>query len=268
MKTRKIYFLATIFVPLLLTYACSPSSLGSPQATATSAVKASYTTKWHEESHCTLIVEMEANMDFYAEVNWGDGRPVEGSEASSSVRGADLVVGHPYVFNGTYNVHLTMYHLDHRTHMHDYVILDESFPVTAATCWPTPTPFSTPASSGGNYYQACQGAPGSQIQVGMSVSLMGNFSTMDSVGQGFLFTDPGNNSSTNTSFFAIAGPIWTVLHGPECTDNQVWWQIQDRRGNTGWAYEAMQWPNGSCTYSLLPGEYYEHVFQEDCHRAP
>ncbi len=267
MTTRKIYFLAAILVPLILTYACSPGSPGSPQATATSTAKASYSTEWQD--HCTLVVVMEANMGFYAEIDWGDGRPMEASESNlPGVRGADLVVGHPYEFNGTYTVHLTMYHMDYRSQTHDYIILDKSFPVTATTCWPTPTPFSTPAASGGNYYQACQGAPGSQIQVGMSVSLMGNFSTMDRVGQGFLFTDPGNNSPTDSSFFAIAGPYWTVLHGPQCADNQVWWQIRDRRGNTGWAYEAMQWSNGSCTYSLLPGEQYEHVFQEDCHRTP
>lgn len=64
----------------------------------------------------------------------------------------------------------------------------------------------------------------------------------------------------------VDGSGMDVVDGPVCTDNMVWWKVQDSRGISGWAYEASTFFTATgCSYALVPTYNSLPLGGGDCH---
>jgi hypothetical protein len=140
--------------------------------------------------------------------------------------------------------------------------------VILSTDTTNPAAAQPPAAPSTNYnngfYEACPGAPGSQLSIGKKVQITGRFPTADTAGDIELYSTPSIKGQMTGNI--VGGYNWTISDGPTCADNMVWWKLQDKQGNTGWAFEASTFMTASgCSYALVPEENNKFYDNGDCH---
>lgn len=90
----------------------------------------------------------------------------------------------------------------------------------------TPTP---PAASG----FPCPGSPASRLKVGIQAKVgdVGGYSLT-------IYAEPGYEFEE--LYYLEEGAPFTIIGGPACINNQLWWEINIDQGNTGWTPETSE----------------------------
>jgi hypothetical protein len=99
--------------------------------------------------------------------------------------------------------------------------------VSAATALPTPTITQAAPLT----WQACPGAPPSELHVGNRAMVSLNPPLPNNV--------RAQPDITSKFLFAIQpGEVVEIIDGPGCSNNWVWWQVKTQDGRTGWTAEG------------------------------
>jgi hypothetical protein len=95
---------------------------------------------------------------------------------------------------------------------------------------PTDTnpPATTPALG-----SSCPGAPASRLQVGEQATVgdVGGYSLT-------VYAEPGYES--DEAYYLEEGDPFSIIGGPTCVKNQLWWEISRDQGHTGWVPESSE----------------------------